>query len=124
MGGTFSADAGTTSTLSGVISGAGSLTKEGPGTLTLTGKNTFTGGTVLSAGILTVNDGQALGLGHVVLNGGILNADPQPINVRGSMLIVDAAGYTRPGTTPGSISTEPFMAATTAMIRAAPASGD
>jgi autotransporter-associated beta strand protein len=82
--GTLLADAGTTSTLNGVISGKGSLTKDGPGTLTLTGKNTFTGGTVLSAGTLTVNGPQALGLGDVVLNGGILNADPQPINVKGN----------------------------------------
>jgi fibronectin-binding autotransporter adhesin len=82
--GTFLADAGTTSTLNGVISGTGSLTKDGPGTLTLTGKNTFTGGTVLSAGALTVNGPQALGLGNVMLNGGILNADPQPINVKGN----------------------------------------
>jgi outer membrane autotransporter protein len=82
--GTFLADGGTTSTLNGVISGTGSLTKDGPGTLTLTGKNTFTGGTVLSAGALTVNGPQALGLGNVMLNGGILNADPQPINVKGN----------------------------------------
>ena len=36
------------------------------------------------AGTLTVNGAQALGLGDVVVNGGILNADPQPINVKGN----------------------------------------
>ena len=80
----FLADAGTASTLNGAIRGTGSLIKDGLGTLTLTGKNTFTGGTVLSAGTLTVNGPQALGLGNVVLNGGILNADPRPINVKGN----------------------------------------
>ena len=56
----------------------GSLIKVGTGTLTLTGTNTYTGGTVVNAGTLTVNSAQALGLGNVVVNGGILRADPQP----------------------------------------------
>jgi outer membrane autotransporter protein len=85
LGGRFLADAATTtSTLSGAISGTGSLTKDGPGTLLLSGANTYTGGTVLRAGTLTVKGTQALGLGDVVVNGGILNADPQSINVRGN----------------------------------------
>ena len=83
-GGTFLADAGTTSTLSAVIGGAGSLTKDGPGTLALTGTNIYEGGTVMNAGTLTVNGAQALGLGGFVLNGGTLKADPQPINVKGN----------------------------------------
>jgi len=42
-------------TLSGVQAGAGSLTKDGPGTLTLTGNNTLGGGVNVSAGMLLVN---------------------------------------------------------------------
>jgi outer membrane autotransporter protein len=52
--------------------------------LDLTGENVYQGGTVLNAGTLTVHSGQALGLGNVTVNGGILRADPQPINVKGN----------------------------------------
>jgi outer membrane autotransporter protein len=83
-GGTFLADAGTSSTLSGVISGPGSLTKGGLGEVILTGMNTYSGGTILSQGVLTVGGPQALGTGNMVVNGGILRADPQPINVTGN----------------------------------------
>jgi outer membrane autotransporter protein len=69
----------------GLNSGTGgALIKVGMGTLTLTGMNTYTGGTVVSAGVLTVGGPQALGLGDVMVKGGILNADPQQINVKGN----------------------------------------
>ena len=51
-GGTFDTDAGTTLTNNGTISGAGSLTKDGSGTLVLTGTNTYDGGTTVNAGTL------------------------------------------------------------------------
>ena len=59
-GGTFSDGSGTT-TLSGAISGTGSLTWSGAGTLLLTGANPFTGGINLSAGTLAINTGGNLG---------------------------------------------------------------
>ena len=73
-----------TDVYSGIIQGTGSLTKIGAGTQTLSGNNTYSGGTLLNAGTLVVNNAQALGLGDVVVNGGVLRADPQPINVRGN----------------------------------------
>jgi autotransporter-associated beta strand protein len=42
---------------SGVVSGSGSLTQNGPGVVTLTGSNTYTGGTMISAGTLQIGDG-------------------------------------------------------------------
>ncbi len=44
----------TSSTFAGVIAGAGGLVKAGSGTFTLTGANTYTGGTVVDAGNLTL----------------------------------------------------------------------
>ena len=46
--------------------------------------NTYRGGTVLKSGTLVVDNAQALGLGDVVVAGGVLRADPQPINVKGN----------------------------------------
>jgi outer membrane autotransporter protein len=68
----------------GTISGAGSVTQGGTGTTVLSAINTYTGGTVVNAGTLVVNSVQALGVGDVVVNGGILTTDPQPINVLGN----------------------------------------
>lgn len=71
----------------GIVGGTGgSLIKVGTGTLTLSGANTYSGGTTLDAGTIVVNNAQALGLGNVTVNGGILTADPQPINVKGNYI--------------------------------------
>lgn len=55
-------------TLAQVISGAGALRQAGPGTTTLTGANTYSGGTTISAGILEIGPGGSLGSGAVVNN--------------------------------------------------------
>jgi len=48
-------------TYPGVISGGGSATKQGAGTLYLTGANTFTGGLTISGGTVSVGDGGTTG---------------------------------------------------------------
>ena len=83
-GGTFLADPGTSSALSGVISGPGSLTKAGEGELVLAGASTYRGGTNLDAGTLTLNSARALGAGNLTVNAGILRTQAQPINVTGN----------------------------------------
>ena len=61
-------------TFSGVIQGSGSLTKIGTGPLTLSGSNTYTGGTTVRRGRLVVNNtvGSGTGSGAVRVNAGIL----------------------------------------------------
>ncbi len=60
-------------TVGGVISGAFSLTKNGNGTLTLSGANTFTGGATLSSGQLNINNAAAIGTGTFTINGGAID---------------------------------------------------
>ncbi|NBU60048.1 MAG: hypothetical protein EBS23_09895, partial [Betaproteobacteria bacterium] len=60
--------------LSGVISGAGSVTKAGSGTTTLTAANTYGGGTMVGAGTLKLGNAAAVSTGAVsVADGGTLD---------------------------------------------------
>jgi autotransporter-associated beta strand protein len=60
-------------------SGNTSLSKDGAGTLFLSGANTYRGGTTLRAGTLQVNDGVSLGSGQVTLNGGTFQGSGAPV---------------------------------------------
>jgi autotransporter-associated beta strand protein len=67
-------------TFSGVIQDdnlGGSLSKVGTGNLTLTGANTYSGGTTVEAGALLINNaaGSGTGTGRVQVNGGILGGN-------------------------------------------------
>ncbi len=73
-GGTLDTD-GHAGGVSGVISGAGALTKRGAGTLTLSGANTYTGLTTILGGTLRLGATGTLKAQHaVVLDGGTLDA--------------------------------------------------
>jgi autotransporter-associated beta strand protein len=61
-------------TFGGAISGVGySLTKNGSGALILGGANTFTGGVILNAGTLGINNAAALGNGSFTIAGGTID---------------------------------------------------
>ncbi|BCU78054.1 autotransporter-associated beta strand repeat-containing protein [Luteolibacter sp. LG18] len=60
----------TAHTVANVISGTGSVTKDGAGTLTLTGTNTYTGGTTVNAGKIAVNGSSLADSGTLVITGG------------------------------------------------------
>lgn len=72
--GTFDVASGASLTQQGIVSGSGTLTKAGPGSLTLSGVNTYAGGTVIKAGTLRIAQSGNLGTGPLTLNGGTLEA--------------------------------------------------
>ena len=64
----------TNTTISGVISGAGGLTKEGSSTVTLSGTNTYTGTTTINAGSIKLGADSAITSGNAVtISGGTLD---------------------------------------------------
>lgn len=73
-GGTFNTN-GFNDTFSGTFQGSGMLTKAGAGVLTLVGNNTYSGGTTISGGVISVASDANLGspAGAVTLDGGTLN---------------------------------------------------
>jgi outer membrane autotransporter protein len=64
-------------TWSGILSGGGVLAKAGDGTLTLSGSNTYSGGTIINRGTIAVNADNGLGAptGPLTFNGGTLQFD-------------------------------------------------
>ena len=73
------------------IDGAGSLTKDGSGTLVLSGENTYTGGTVVDDGIIRAAAPAALGAGDLTIAGGSLIEATSGLAVGGDYTQADAA---------------------------------
>ena len=57
-------------TYNGAMSGTGALIKSGSGSVTMSGNNSFAGGTTISEGALVANDNNALGSGVVTMSAG------------------------------------------------------
>ena len=72
----------------------GGLTKQGAGTLTLSGANTYNGGTTISAGTLKATNGSALGSGNVNIGG----AGALTFDTSGGQLDLNATTITGTGT--------------------------
>ncbi len=75
LGNATISDQGGTGTISGVIDDGGNayaLTVNGGNTLNLNNSNTYTGGTTIIAGTLSLGNSSALGAGTVTFNGGTL----------------------------------------------------
>jgi T5SS/PEP-CTERM-associated repeat protein/autotransporter-associated beta strand protein len=83
---------------SGIISGTGAVTKQGGGTLTLTGTSNYTGATAVNGGSLLVNG--RLGNTTVSVGNGALLGGSGTID---GMLTVLAGGTLSPGTSPGTL---------------------
>jgi fibronectin-binding autotransporter adhesin len=104
-------------TIGGTVSGTGALRKTGTGSLTLSGDNTYSGGTWLDAGYLGVASNSALGTGTVnmaentglvflrdglnVSNNIVVNGDPNLVVAPDTT--VTLSGAIVDGTTPGDI---------------------
>lgn len=86
-------------TIGSVISGTGGLTNQGGGTLILTGNNTFTGGTVNSAGTLQLGNGGASGsletASPIENNGLLVFNSTSPTTIRGFNAIISGTGNVR-----------------------------
>lgn len=66
------------------IDGEGSLTKEGTGTLGLSGNNTYDGGTIINEGTINIKSTTALGNGKVVNNAKLSEEYNGEIRIKGS----------------------------------------
>ena len=94
-------------TLANAISGAGKLVQNGIGTITVSGSNTYTGGTIINSGSLVVGSAKALGAatGDLTVNAGILDLRKNNVTVgalsgSGGAITVGGGAYDVPsGTT-------------------------
>ena len=92
---TISMVSGISATISSVIGGSAGLTKAGGGNLTLSGTNTYTGGTTINAGTLAISSDDNLGTasGGLTFNGGTLRSTASFTSNRGVTLNADGGTF-------------------------------
>jgi fibronectin-binding autotransporter adhesin len=71
--------------------GTSSLTKQGAGTLTITGASNYNGGTTISSGAITISNNTALGTGAVAISTG------SALNVNGGLTVGNALNLSGTG---------------------------
>src|SRR3989449_6171888 len=98
-------NAGTTLTISGVISGAGGLTKSGAGTFTLSAANTYTGVTTINAGTIAIAADAGLGAAPGAPTAGKLTFGGGTLRTTASFTLAANRGVALTGA--GTISTDP-----------------
>jgi len=96
-GGTFQTDADLT--VSGLIDGAGALTKTGGAALILSGANTYSGATTVASGSLIVNGDQSAATGLTTVQNGATIGGTGTI---GGSVVVASGGTLNPGN-PGAV---------------------
>lgn len=94
-GGVLAFDRSDAIAFGGIVSGAGNLEQRGAGTLTLTGANTYLGGTVLDAGTISVSADANLGAtsGALIFNGGTLQNTAAFATGRSALLLVGGGTF-------------------------------
>jgi autotransporter-associated beta strand protein len=102
---------------SGAINGSALLSKSGPGTLTISTSNGYTGGTTLNAGLLNLGNASALGTGALSINGGTLdNTTGGPLTLANNNLQNWNANFTFKGTAPLNTGTGAVTLVTSATV--------
>jgi fibronectin-binding autotransporter adhesin len=92
-GGTLEQDSGTTFTQAGLVSGCGTLTKTGLGTLILSNStNSYLGLTTLSAGVLEYGTDNAISAGGVTVNGASAILELKTFNDSVGTVTLDGGG--------------------------------
>jgi autotransporter-associated beta strand protein len=84
---------GNSTSFLGNIDGTGGITKQGSGTVTLSGSNSYSGGTELNLGTIAIETGTALGTGTLTFG----NVDGNILQTAASMTLSNSIGLAKNG---------------------------